>query len=268
MTYREAICAALEDELRADPRVIMMGEDVASAAVCSRPTKAWPSSLPEPDHQHADLRERLRRSGDRHGGDRHCDRWSRSCSATSCPPPADAMVEELPKYRASCRAASARAGHGSLDRRRRPAASATQHSATGESWFMGLPGLLVARPGRRRAPTGCCARRSARGSGALHRAQGALRAKGPVVRGDAGSPRSARPRSCAGRDVTIVSTLLMADRALRPPSGSPATASRRGDRPAVASAARYSTPIRASVAKTGRLSSSRSRFTPAAGARR
>ena len=198
-----------------------------------------------------------------------CVRSSRSCSATSCRLPATRSSTSC-RSSASCPAASARCP----SRCGRSAAATgrfgTQHSATGESWFMAFPGLLVATAGTaaggvRRAPRGDPPRRS----GSLLRAQGPLRPQGPGrARRRQRSPRSARRRrSGAGSDVTIVATLLMVDRALR---RGRALAERRdrggGDRPALAPAARLRRPCARASRRQGGCWSSRSRFMPAAGA--
>jgi acetoin:2,6-dichlorophenolindophenol oxidoreductase subunit beta len=93
----------------------------------------------------------------------------------------------------------------------------TQHSATGESWYIGLPGLKIATAG---TPAGAYSvlRAAIRDPDPVifFEHKGLYARKGLVARGDAfvspvGRAEIVRP----GADVTVVATLLMADRALR-----------------------------------------------------
>ncbi len=90
-----------------------------------------------------DLRERLHRRGAGHGlvGLRPV---VEIMFADFLPTAGDAIVNELPKFRFMSGGQMRGAGDDPLDRRRRRAASARSTSATGESWFMHLPGLRVA----------------------------------------------------------------------------------------------------------------------------
>ena len=132
------------------------------------------------------------------------------------PTAGDAIVEELPKFRfmtgGQCTlpvtVRSIGGGGGRFG---------TQHSATGESWFMAFPGLLVATAGTaaRRVlgaprgdpppPTPCSSsstRRSTRAKASSSEATAAIAEIG----------KAATVRQ--GSDLTIVATLLMVDRAL------------------------------------------------------
>ena len=132
------------------------------------------------------------------------------------PTAGDAIVEELPKFRFMT------GGQCSLPVTVRSIGGGggrfgTQHSATGESWFMAFPGLLVATAG------------TAAGAYSVLRAairtadpvlffehKGLYGRKGPVARGDGAIAEIGKARVVrAGSDVTIVATLLMLDRALR-----------------------------------------------------
>jgi acetoin:2,6-dichlorophenolindophenol oxidoreductase subunit beta len=129
------------------------------------------------------------------------------------PTAGDAIVNELPKFRFMSGGQTAvpvtvRAIGGATGR------FGTQHSATGESWYMALPGLRVAVAG------------SPQSAYSLLRAairlddpvlffehKGLYARKGPVVRGqiaELGKAETVR----AGSDVTIVATLMMVQRAL------------------------------------------------------
>jgi pyruvate dehydrogenase E1 component beta subunit len=128
----------------------------------------------------------------------------------------DAMIEELPKFRfmtgGQCSVpVTVRSIGGGTGR------FGTQHSATGESWFIAFPGLIVASAG---TPAGAY--------GVLRAAirhedpvlffehKGLYARKGPVRRGDDAIARvGAGAVLRSGRDVTVVATLLMADRALQ-----------------------------------------------------
>ena len=159
----------------------------------------------------------------------------------------DAIVNELPKFRfmsgGQCNVpVTVRSIGGATGR------FGTQHSATGESWYMGLPGLKVAdgrhaRLGVRR----CCGLRSAtttRCSSSSTRASTAGRARSRAAR--RASPRSGEAPSCAaGSDVTIV--LDAAD-------GRPLARGRRARSPP-----RGSTPRSSSCAGCGRSTTTRSR---------
>ena len=200
MTYREAINAALEDELAADPAVLLHGRGRRRpTAASSRRTSGSPRSSARAGPQHADLRERLPRRRARHE------------PRSGLRPIVEIMFARLPadgRRRDRQPAAEVplhvgrpvrRAGHGP---RRSAAATGrfgTQHSATGECWFMhaarparrappGTPGLGLQRPARRDPTT------TTRCSSSSTRACTAR--KGPVGRGERRAS-SARPRSCA-----------------------------------------------------------------------
>jgi pyruvate dehydrogenase E1 component beta subunit len=92
----------------------------------------------------------------------------------------------------------------------------TQHSATGESWYIGLPGLKVATAGTPNSAYSVL-RAAVRSNDPVlffeHR--GLYGRKGPVQRGDDNiAPVGPSAVLRAGSDVTIVATLLMLDRAL------------------------------------------------------
>ena len=179
LTYREAIGAALADELESDPTVLLMGEDVATAGGVFKTNEGLLGAVrPRAGPQHADLRERLPRGRARDGGDRpaagrrdHVQRL-----------PADGRrrdrqrAAEVPLH---VRRPVRRAGHGALDRRRdRP----LRHAALGHRRVVVHgPARAQGRDGRH---AGVGLRRAARGDprrrpGALLRAQGPVRAQGP-----------------------------------------------------------------------------------------
>ena len=70
MTCREAVNAALEDEMAADPTLYLLGEDVAHEGGVFKTNGGLPEQVPRPRQEHAHLREHVRRDGDRHVGHR------------------------------------------------------------------------------------------------------------------------------------------------------------------------------------------------------
>ena len=79
LTYGEAVREAIAEEMRRDPRVFLIGEDVAEAGHPVQDAgRAGAGVRHRADHRHADLRARLRghrrgRGDDRHAADRRRD---------------------------------------------------------------------------------------------------------------------------------------------------------------------------------------------------
>lgn len=213
MTYREAINAALMDEMAADPAVLLMGEDVASdggvyktnAGLLERfgPQRVMNTPICENTFTGVALGMSLM-------GMRPVVEFMFS---DFLPTAADAIVNQLPKYRymsggtcfvpvtiLSASGATGRFG--------------TQHSATGESWYMGLPGLRVVTASTPDAAYSLL-RTAVRDNNPVifHMHKGLWGRKGPVTRGKlAEVGRAAVLRE--GGDVTILATMLMVHRAL------------------------------------------------------
>jgi pyruvate dehydrogenase E1 component beta subunit len=129
------------------------------------------------------------------------------------PTAGDAIVNQLPKYRYMSGGQTAvpvtiRSISGGTGR------FGTQHSATGESWFMHLPGLRVvtsSTPGSAYSLLRAAVRDN--NPTLFYEHKGLYARKGPVNRGEiAELGKSAVLRE--GRDVTILATLLMVERAL------------------------------------------------------
>jgi pyruvate/2-oxoglutarate/acetoin dehydrogenase E1 component len=254
LSYREAINAALEDELDADPAVLMLGEDVATAGGVFKTNEGLADRFG---------RERVRNTP-------ICENGfvgvALGMAVTGMrpiveimfsdflPTAGDAIVNELPKFRfmsgGQCEVPlTVRSIGGATGR------FGTQHSATGESWYMGLPGLKVATAG---TPDSAYAvlRAAIRDNDPVlffeHR--GLYGRKGPVRR----RPDNIAPVGKAavlreGSDATIVATLLMVDRAL---AAAETLAGEGIDAEVVE--LRWLRPldaesVRRSVAKTGRL---------------
>lgn len=215
VTYREAIIAALRDAMEEDPSVILLGEDVAAPG---GPFKTSEGLL------------------DRFGASRVLD--TPICENTFVgaalgmaitglrpvveimfsdflPTAADALVNEVPKLRFMS------GGQMSVPLTIRSIGGATgrfgtQHSATGESWFLQVPGLRVATLGSPRAAYGVIRAAIAENNPVLvieHKGMYAL--KGPLPENDSTFPVGKAEIVRPGSDVTIVATLLMVERSLR-----------------------------------------------------
>ncbi len=213
LTYREAINAALVAELDADPGVLLMGEDVATAGGVFKTNEGLPERFGL---------ERIRNTP-------ICENGfigvALGMAVTGLrpvveimfsdflPTAADAIVNELPKFRfmsgGQCVVpVTVRSIGGATGR------FGTQHSATGESWYMGLPGLKVATAG---TPESAYAvlRAAIRDNDPVlfFEHKGLYGRKGAVRLGDDGVAEVGKAATLrAGTDVTVVSTLLMADR--------------------------------------------------------
>jgi acetoin:2,6-dichlorophenolindophenol oxidoreductase subunit beta len=253
MTYREAVRAALEDEMADDPRVMLMGEDVANAGGVFKTNEGLPERFPgrvvnTPICENTFIGVAI---GMAVTGMRPVVEIMFS---DFLPTAGDAMVEELPKLRfmsgGQCAlpvtVRSIGGGGGRFG---------TQHSATGESWFIGLPGLRVASAGTPAAAYGVLRAAIRHQDPVLFFEHKALYArKGAVARGDEGIAEIGRAAiERHGRDLTIVSTLLMTDRSV-------AAAERLADEGIEAEVIdlRWLRPldhdaVAASVARTGRL---------------
>jgi len=215
LTYREAICAALEDEMAQDPTVLLMGEDVAASGGVFKTNEGLVEKFGA---------ERVRNTP-------ICENTfvgvALGMAVTGLrpvveimfsdflPTAGDAVVNELPKFRfmsgGQCAVPiTVRAIGGGTGR------FGTQHSATGESWYLQLPGLKIAAASTPASAYGRLRAAIRENNPVLFfEHKGLYGRKGPVVRGDGGiatvgSAQILRP----GRDVTVVATLLMADRAL------------------------------------------------------
>jgi acetoin:2,6-dichlorophenolindophenol oxidoreductase subunit beta len=215
MTCREAVNAALEDELASDPTVYMLGEDIANEGGVFKTNGGLPEKFPgrivnTPICENTFLGMAIGMSVT---GLRPVVEIMFS---DFLPTAADAVIEELPKFRfmtgGQCSLpVTVRSIGGGTGR------FGTQHSATGESWFMAFPGLMVATAG---TPAGIYGvlRAAIRANDPVlfFEHKGLYGRKGPVSRGDQhiaeiGKGAVVRP----GSDVTIVSTLLMLDRSLQ-----------------------------------------------------
>lgn len=214
LTYREAINAALEDEMAADASVVLMGEDVSSDGGVFKTNHG--------------LVERF--GPDRVRNTPICENGFMGLAlgmslvgvrpvveimfADFLPTAGDAIVNQLPKYRYMSGGqfgvpVTVRVVSGGLGR------FGTQHSATGESWFMELPGLRVATASSPGAAYELL-RAAIRDPNPVlfHEHKAMYARKGSVRRGAIGEVGKAAVLR-EGTDLTIVATLLMVERSLK-----------------------------------------------------
>lgn len=213
LTYREAINAALDDAMAEDEAVLLLGEDVtADGGVFKTNIGLVEKYGPErvratPICENAFVGVALGMSlvGMRPVVE--------IMFADFLPTAGDAIVNQLPKYRYMS------GGQTSVPVTIRSISGATgrfgtQHSATGESWFMHLPGLRVVTASSPGSAYGLLRSAIADPNPVLfYEHKGLYGRKGPVVRGEVAELGKAAVLR-TGSDVTIVATLLMVERAL------------------------------------------------------
>ena len=213
LTYREAINAALEDEMAADDAVVLLGEDVqadggvwkTNHGLVEKFGTARVRSTPICENGFMGVALGMSLAGLRPVVE--------IMFSDFLPTAGDAIVNELPKYRymsggqfavpVTVRTVSGAGGR-----------FGTQHSATGESWYMSLPGLRIvtaSTPGSAYE----LLRASIRDNNPIlfHEHRMLYGRKGPVRRGTVGTVGKAAVLR-QGTDVTIVATLLLVERAL------------------------------------------------------
>jgi pyruvate/2-oxoglutarate/acetoin dehydrogenase E1 component len=212
MTYRDAINAAMRDEMEADPNVVLLGEDVNAAGGVFKTNEGLAERFPgqvltTPICENGFTGVAL---GMSLMGMRPIVEFM---FADFLPTAGDQIVNQLPKYRFMSGGQFAvpvtlRVISGATGR------FGTQHSATGESWYMGLPGLRVCAAS---APGAAyeLLRAAVRDPNPVlfHEHKALYGRKGEVRRGavaEIGRAEVLRP----GADVTIVATLMMVERAL------------------------------------------------------
>jgi pyruvate/2-oxoglutarate/acetoin dehydrogenase E1 component len=212
MSYREAITAALDDAMAADAAVVLMGEDVAVDGGIFKTNHGLVEKY-GPD--------RVRNTP-------ICENGFMGVAlgmslvglrpvveimfSDFLPTAGDVVVNQLPKYRYMSGGQFAvpvtvRSISGATGR------FGTQHSATGESWFMHLPGLRVAAAATPDAAYSLLRAAILDNNPTLvHEHKGLYGRKGIVGRGgiaDIGHVDVVRP----GHDVTILASMLMLERA-------------------------------------------------------
>jgi pyruvate/2-oxoglutarate/acetoin dehydrogenase E1 component len=213
MSYREAVNAAIDDALAADPSVVFLGEDIANEGGVFKTNTGLPEKHPgrvinTPICENGFTGVAL---GMAVVGMRPIVEFM---FADFMPTAADAIINELPKYRFMSGGAlsvpvTLRVISGAGGR------FGTQHSATGESWFMGQPGLRVAAAGTPAAAYELItAAVRSNDPVIVHEHKLLYLHQGPVRRGVAAELGQASIER-AGGDVTVVATLHMVQRALQ-----------------------------------------------------
>ena len=214
LTYRQAIAAAMADELEDDPSVVLMGEDVGAAGGVFKTSEGLferfgsERVIDTPICENAFLGVAL---GMAVTGMRPIVEIMFS---DFLPTAGDAIVNELPKFRfmsgGQCSVpVTVRSIGGGGGR------FGTQHSATGESWYLQLPGLVVGTLGSPATAYAVIRTAVRHSSPVLLFEHKSLYGRIGDVRRDSegaaiGRAHVARP----GTDVTVVATLLMQDRAM------------------------------------------------------
>jgi pyruvate dehydrogenase E1 component beta subunit len=214
LTYREAINAALDDAMAADDSVCLLGEDVTAdggvfktnIGLAERYGLERVRSTPICENGFMGVALGMSLVGMRP--------IVEIMFADFLPSAGDSIVNQLPKYRYMS------GGQTSVPITVRVISGATgrfgtQHSATGESWYMHLPGLRVVTASSPGSAYELLRAAMADDNPVLfHEHKGLYARKGPVRRGAvAALGKAAVLRS--GSDVTIVATLLMVERALQ-----------------------------------------------------
>jgi pyruvate/2-oxoglutarate/acetoin dehydrogenase E1 component len=214
LTYREAINAAMDDAMAADAAVLLMGEDVGADGGVFKTNIGLVEKYGL---------ERVRTTP-------ICENGFLGVAlgmslvgmrpvveimfADFLPSAGDAIVNQLPKYRYMS------GGQTSVPLTVRVISGATgrfgtQHSATGESWYMHLPGLRVVTASSPGSAYELLRAAMADDNPVLfHEHKGLYARKGPVRRGAMAALGKADVLR-VGADVTIVATLLMVERALQ-----------------------------------------------------
>jgi len=213
LTYRDAINLALAEEMAADPDVVLLGEDVAAAGGVFKTNETLPERFPgrvinTPICENGFTGVAL---GMALMGMRPVVEFMFS---DFLPTAGDQIVNQLPKYRfmsgGQCAVpVTIRSISGGTGR------FGTQHSATGESWFMGLPGLRVCTASSPGAAYDLLRAAIRHNNPVLfHEHKGLYGRKGMVRKGGAPATVGRAEVVREGHDVTVVATMLMVERAL------------------------------------------------------
>ncbi len=214
LTYREAVCKALADELRADENVIFFGEDVAVAGGVFKVTPGLVEEFGPNRVRDTPISEQAIIGAALGSAITGLRPVAELMFADFVPVAMDQIVNQIAKYRymsggqfivpLTVRAAQGVAG-----------GFGTQHSQCVESWLMNIPGIKVVSPG---TPTD-----------AYGLLRGAIRENNPVFvlehKGlynmSEDVPDDTQPMALgkalvrrAGKDVTVVAIQLMMHRAL------------------------------------------------------
>lgn len=214
MTYRDAINAAMDDAMAADAAVLLVGEDVGAdggvfktnSGLIEKYGPMRVRNTPICENGFVGVALGMSLVGMRP--------IVEIMFADFLPTAGDAVVNQLPKYRFMSGGQTAvpvtlRVIGGATGR------FGTQHSATGESWFMNLPGLRIATASSPGSAYSLLRAAIDHPNPVLFYEHKALYGRrGPVARGGAPAAVGRAAILRPGRDVTIVATLLMVERAL------------------------------------------------------
>jgi acetoin:2,6-dichlorophenolindophenol oxidoreductase subunit beta len=214
ITYREAINRAIADELEADERVFLFGEDVAAAGGAFKLTEGLLERFGPERVRDTPISEQAivgLAIGSAVMGLRPIAEIMFADFAGVC---FDGIANELPKYRYMTGGqvtlpVTIRLGNGA------GAGFGAQHSQSVENWFLNIPGLKIAVPGTPADMYGLL-------RGAIQDPNPVLvfehkhlfNLKGELPAGVGAIPLGKAEVVRAGRDVTLVATQLMRHRAL------------------------------------------------------
>src|SRR5579862_1496364 len=215
MTYREAIAAAQDDAMAADDAVVLLGEDVSSDGGVFKTNVGLAEkyglqrviSTPICENGFVGVALGMSLVGLRP--------IVEIMFADFLPSAGDGIVNQLPKYRFMSGGQTSvpltiRAIGGATGR------FGTQHSATGESWYMQFPGLRVVTASSPGSAYELLRMAIQENNPVLfYEHKGLYARRGPVLRVPPGSADLGKANVIReGSDVTIVATLLMVERAI------------------------------------------------------
>ncbi len=214
MTYREAICKALADELRSDPNVIFFGEDVAEAGGVFKVTPGLFEEFGAARVRDTPISEQAILGTALGAAITGLRPVAELMFADFIPVAMDQIVNQIAKYRYMSGGQftvplTIRAAQGG------GAGFGTQHSQCAESWLMNFPGIKIVVPSTPEDAYGLL--------------RGAIREDNPVfvlehkglynLAGEVSDTLAPMPLGKAkivreGSDVTLVATQLMTHRSL------------------------------------------------------
>jgi pyruvate dehydrogenase E1 component beta subunit len=214
LTYRQAINAALEDEMVADSKVVLLGEDVTSSGGVFKTNDGLLEQFGPARIRNTPICENTFVGAALGMAVTGLRPVVEIMFSDFIPTAGDAIVNEVAKFRfmsgGQCKVPLTIRSIGGATGR-----FGTQHSATGESWLLQATGLKVATAG---SPSSAYAnlRAAIRDPDPVvffeHKAL--YGKKGPVLRADTSIARVGSVNLMnEGADVTVVATLLMASRA-------------------------------------------------------
>jgi acetoin:2,6-dichlorophenolindophenol oxidoreductase subunit beta len=213
LTYREAVRHALADELAGDPRVLLLGEDIAAAGGAFKVTEGLVDRFGQERVMDTPISEQAivgAAIGAALKGMRPVVELMFADFAAVC---FDQIANELAKYRYMT------GGQVEVPVTIRMANGASlgfgaQHSQTVESWFLNVPGLVLVAPSTPHDAYGLLRAAIQSPDPVLFfEHKGLYATKGEVDRGAAPEALGTARIRRSGTDVTMVGTQLMAARA-------------------------------------------------------